>query len=74
MDPPAKRRQTMAVTLTIVSDIVGFILNALGAWFRIEWLFTMGIIIFFGSVIVFVILYFGHDKNLFNSNSKRPPE
>jgi hypothetical protein len=66
MDPPPnpKRRQTIAVTLTLVSDIIGFILNAMGAWFRIEWLFTMGIIIFFGSVIVFAILYFGHDKNL----------
>jgi hypothetical protein len=62
--PPPKRHQKIAVTLTIVSDIIGFILNALGAWLRIEWLFITGIVIFFGSIIVFVILYFGHDKNL----------
>ena len=66
--PPQKRQRT-AVTLTIVSDIVGFILNALGAWLRIEWLFITGIIIFFGSVIVFVILYFGHS----NSNNENRP-
>jgi hypothetical protein len=62
--PPPKRHQKIAVTLTIVSDIIGFILNALGAWLRIEWLFITGIVIFFGNIIVLVILYFGHDKNL----------
>jgi hypothetical protein len=68
-DQVAVNRSKGKVTLTIVSDIMGFILNALGAWLGIEWLFVIGIVIFFGSVIVFVILYFGHSNS---NNGNRP--
>ncbi|MFZ0648618.1 MAG: hypothetical protein WAM27_10410 [Nitrososphaeraceae archaeon] len=55
-------RQKTAVILAMIGGITGFIINGLGAWFRIDWLLATGIILFFGTVIAFVVSYFGYSE------------
>jgi hypothetical protein len=53
-------RQRIGLYVGIAGFIIGIVLNVLGSWYRNDWMFFMGILLFFGGVTGFIISYFGH--------------